>query len=206
MKTKLLALASVAALGFALPAHASIIINVNGKTNAGLPSSAPLANPVSVFLAQGSYLLTFTAPPAPGANFTAVNVWTRNGGPGVTGCDQNGANCAEGWFNRIEYFLDSSNANAALTLGSSSRPNRYSTAALSFANAGGYSAIVNVGAGGQNFSAFLRDTPITDNHGGISLSLASVPEPATWAMMIMGFGMIGGAYRSRRTTAKLNFA
>lgn len=30
-----------------------------------------------------------------------------------------------------------------------------------------------------------------------------VPEPATWAMMILGFGMIGGACRMRRTRAVL---
>ena len=30
---------------------------------------------------------------------------------------------------------------------------------------------------------------------------ASVPEPATWAMMICGFGMMGGAMRSRRRTS-----
>ena len=29
----------------------------------------------------------------------------------------------------------------------------------------------------------------------------SVPEPASWAMMLGGFGMIGGALRSRRNTA-----
>jgi hypothetical protein len=27
---------------------------------------------------------------------------------------------------------------------------------------------------------------------------AAVPEPATWALMILGFGMAGGAVRSRR--------
>ena len=29
---------------------------------------------------------------------------------------------------------------------------------------------------------------------------ASVPEPATWAMLIAGFGMVGAAVRRRRTT------
>ncbi|TFU00447.1 PEP-CTERM sorting domain-containing protein [Polymorphobacter arshaanensis] len=28
----------------------------------------------------------------------------------------------------------------------------------------------------------------------------SVPEPASWAMMITGFGLIGGTLRRRRTT------
>ena len=31
--------------------------------------------------------------------------------------------------------------------------------------------------------------------------IAGVPEPATWAMMIMGFGMVGGALRHRRRSA-----
>ena len=30
---------------------------------------------------------------------------------------------------------------------------------------------------------------------------AAVPEPATWAMMIAGFGLVGGTLRRRRTTA-----
>lgn len=203
MKLKHVVLAATAALAMVAPAHASVIINVNGKTNAGQPSSSPLANPTTaVFLAQGLYKLTFIAPPTPGANFTAVNVWNNNNG---TGCNSAGSNCAKGWFNRVEYFLGS-NPNNYSTLGSSAQIDRYRTAAQSFANSGAYSAIINVGAGGQNFSAFILDKPVGDNFGGVSLSLASVPEPATWAMMIMGFGLIGGAYRSRRTTAKLNFA
>lgn len=35
---------------------------------------------------------------------------------------------------------------------------------------------------------------------------SGVPEPTTWAMMIAGFGMIGGAVRRRRTSAALRFA
>jgi PEP-CTERM motif len=202
MKIKLLAMIGVAALGFAAPAQASVIINVNGRANAGQPASSPLAAPVTVFLNQGRYLLTFVAPPTPGANFTAVNVWNNNNG---TGCNSAGSNCAKGWFNRVEYFLGSNPSNFA-TLGSSSQANRYRTAALSFASAGQYSAEIIVGAGGQNFGAFIKDQPITDNFGGVSLSVAGVPEPATWAMMIMGFGLIGGAYRTRRTQGKVSFA
>ena len=35
--------------------------------------------------------------------------------------------------------------------------------------------------------------------------IAAVPEPATWSMLIMGFGIIGGAMRGRRRTT-LSFA
>lgn len=36
--------------------------------------------------------------------------------------------------------------------------------------------------------------------------LAGVPEPSTWAMMIMGFGFIGGALRSSARKTKVRFA
>lgn len=37
---------------------------------------------------------------------------------------------------------------------------------------------------------------------------AAVPEPATWAMMIGGFGMVGGAMRSarRKQTVSVRYA
>jgi hypothetical protein len=34
---------------------------------------------------------------------------------------------------------------------------------------------------------------------------AAVPEPATWAMMIIGFGLVGGAMRARRQTVRVSF-
>jgi hypothetical protein len=37
-----------------------------------------------------------------------------------------------------------------------------------------------------------------------NLSPVSVPEPATWAMTIVGFGAVGGAVRASRTSAKLS--
>lgn len=35
----------------------------------------------------------------------------------------------------------------------------------------------------------------------VSYSLAGVPEPSTWALMILGFGAVGGAMRRRQPTA-----
>jgi hypothetical protein len=44
-------------------------------------------------------------------------------------------------------------------------------------------------------------------NGTFAASVAgAVPEPATWAMMIGGFGMVGGAMRRRRVSTKFNFA
>ncbi len=35
--------------------------------------------------------------------------------------------------------------------------------------------------------------------------VSAVPEPATWGMMILGFGMLGGAVRYRRRTTRVHF-
>ena len=35
---------------------------------------------------------------------------------------------------------------------------------------------------------------------------AAVPEPATWAMMLIGFGVVGSTMRRRKTTARVRFA
>jgi choice-of-anchor A domain-containing protein len=42
--------------------------------------------------------------------------------------------------------------------------------------------------------------------GGTPFVLNAVPEPATWAMMIAGFGAIGGALRARRRRERVVFA
>jgi PEP-CTERM motif len=80
----------------------------------------------------------------------------------------------------------------------------------------GLSVGTSIGAatGFQRYSIFFRprtsgsifasigNTGTGDNQGpildNVSLSIAAVPEPTTWAMMILGFGVIGGALRRRR--------
>jgi len=36
--------------------------------------------------------------------------------------------------------------------------------------------------------------------------LGGVPEPATWALMILGFGAVGGAMRRRNAKTSVRFA
>jgi hypothetical protein len=47
---------------------------------------------------------------------------------------------------------------------------------------------------------------ILANVTATSSAIGPVPEPATWAMMLVGFGMVGGAARYRRRAAKLSCA
>jgi hypothetical protein len=80
-----------------------------------------------------------------------------------------------------------------------------------FAGYDGISAIADV-TGTPDALPFSYQTDlgairITDVTGiNFSASVAgAVPEPATWAMMIGGFGMVGGAMRRRRSV-KVSFA
>lgn len=76
---------------------------------------------------------------------------------------------------------------------------------------------------GSGFFGVVSDTPfntVTFSHsivGGIlepfgidnvrsNVFAAPVPEPASWAMMIAGFGLVGGALRGRTTHSRTRFA
>lgn len=39
----------------------------------------------------------------------------------------------------------------------------------------------------------------SENWHGYQIGVGNVPEPASWALMIVGFGMVGAAARRRRT-------
>lgn len=57
---------------------------------------------------------------------------------------------------------------------------------------------------GRNFGA---DYVYWFDIGEISISgrsVGAVPEPSTWAMMLLGFGLVGGAMRSAKRRQKLN--
>lgn len=72
----------------------------------------------------------------------------------------------------------------------------------------------NLNAGNNQFTIFgTVDAPngvgSTTIEGGLTIN--AIPEPATWALFILGFGAIGGAMRRRgqqitSAKAKLNFA
>lgn len=64
--------------------------------------------------------------------------------------------------------------------------------------------------GTYHLVVFDADGTRTNNTGGISLRIDrvgdAVPEPATWAMMLAGFGAVGAAMRrARRRTVRFSF-
>lgn len=71
----------------------------------------------------------------------------------------------------------------------------------------GYMSITTNGPNG--FPATINSWTFENSGGAITVpgATAGVPEPATWAFMIMGFGAMGAAMRrTRSTTARVRFA
>jgi opacity protein-like surface antigen len=56
-------------------------------------------------------------------------------------------------------------------------------------------------AGFYNVTAGIDEKFPGTGIGGVTVNAPSVPEPATWAVMLVGFGGIGMAMRARRKTA-----
>ena len=60
-----------------------------------------------------------------------------------------------------------------------------------------------IGLNAATYSFLVARNQITVNIGA---PVAAVPETATWAMMIAGFGLIGSGLRTRRRSTTLTFA
>lgn len=55
-------------------------------------------------------------------------------------------------------------------------------------------------------SVSFTNLPATDAFETANFSVTAVPEPATWAMMLVGFGMVGATARYRRRKSNVAFA
>lgn len=66
---------------------------------------------------------------------------------------------------------------------------------------------VGSGFGAASFAGAVDNVNLQFSGGqqvSANFEVAAVPEPATWAMMLVGFGMIGGAARHRRRNVKVS--
>ena len=64
----------------------------------------------------------------------------------------------------------------------------------------GSKALYVLGYGGTIYA--LGGSRLASGPAGASLALAAVPEPANWALLIAGFGLVGGAARRRRAAPR----
>jgi PEP-CTERM motif len=203
------ALAFATALGLCASSASALVVNVSSLSDVG----------TTVDLGVGTYTVTFVGV----ADGAAYDAWNPFGA--VTGCDGSGANCAQGYRNAFLITAPSLVGGGSYY---STVDNNYSSALRSLsayqdAEAAGelvtalassdlmdsasYSTLVGpititlAAPTAVKFSVF--DTFFGENVGGVSLDLSStVPEPATWAMMILGFIGLGWAGSRRCATQR----
>ena len=206
MRLSILKTAGAAMLVFAASVgsvQAATIVNVSGGGSSALVSNASKdgANAVDVALTEGTYQLSFVDVTTSGATYTA---FSRFGGET---CASGSANCARGWENSVRYIITSGSTSATYYFGDGnasggggpiSGGGYFQTAAGSFANALAYTTNFTLAAG-DTVKFFLYDDIITDNRGGVSLSISAVPLPA--AAWLFGSALLGLVAVARRKAA-----
>ena len=127
-----------------------------------------------------------------------------NGGQTFTGGTNHGSVTVSQFYDGVPIPLSLHNP-GWITFSTDLAANPGSVVAATFEN--GAAAIV-VGNGGRTIvNGFLSDTAWSEElYANELASLVAIhpsptPEPASWAMMVGGFGLIGGAMRGRRKTA-----
>ena len=64
---------------------------------------------------------------------------------------------------------------------------------------GGYSIDIGLNETCPDGTSLIGSQAYVFKVSGADLGVLGVPEPATWAMLIAGFGLVGGMARRRRT-------
>jgi len=200
MRRVLIAALATAAMGFATPASAALVANgitydliLNSVTNSGKTGNFTLSisgvntasdteggrTGINAFAFNDPALGTAVSGTSTGFNFLT-------GGLNAAGCDGSGN------------FFCFANTGYVLTLGPGG------TTSINF------SVVSDTAGSWANYSGDFKIDWLGTKNGGYNLvsqvitSHTSVPEPATWAMMLLGFGGIGMAMRrGRRSNARL---
>jgi PEP-CTERM motif len=108
-----------------------------------------------------------------------------------------------GSSNTISPIIKFRDSVGSLNIGTSYSPNEYKIDSNPVTFSGFRKSITIVGAtpgAPRNFDS------IAINIFNGTFTFTTVPEPATWAMLLIGFGGIGATMRARRRSAKISFS
>lgn len=236
IRLPLLASASFAALALSGPADAALMIYQGSdavasasapRLNGGAAEAAFLAATGATTLVtfESSPLGSFSSlSPVSGLTITGDNIsladqTVRN----VSSCPFSlcGGNTTAGGSKFIELYggnLTSTFSNSIGAFGVYVGGVQLPSVTLTFNNGQNQTISLNGSGGRLNFVGFtdtsnsITSVRLNATNDIITFddmrfgSVAAVPEPATWAMMIAGFGLVGGAMRYRRRRGAVGFA
>jgi hypothetical protein len=111
--------------------------------------------------------------------------------PNVSGCDTAGHCTGMGWYNA--YSFEAPSGSATFWDGV-----RWATSEQAASSGVALSPVTFTLANAQTVKFYIGDSKYSDNIGGISLSVTAVPEPETYAMLVLGLGLVSGLVRSRK--------
>jgi hypothetical protein len=216
MKISWLFCGAAALLGSAIPASA-VTANLDATNSTGN----------TLALAAGTYNVSFIGV-ASGGTFNGYSPFSSN-----AGCDNTGSHCSQGWLDAVGIDFGHGSGTfdrngSFLYIDKSTAVDQFDTAIHALANVQtaplSKVLIADQGdltkyqptpypiqftlAAAQSVNFFVYDCCYADNRGGVSLSITSpsvggVPEPASWAMLLVGFGVVGGVVRRRAGTGSV---
>jgi hypothetical protein len=111
----------------------------------------------------------------------------------------------------LSFLWGSPDTYNVVTLVSSAATYTFSAAGLGFAVTDGNQAFSQyaqfVASAGETIrSVTFSNSPARDAFEVANFSVTAVPEPGTWGLMLVGFGMVAGASRYRRRSTKTVYA
>ena len=203
---------STVALGSA--ANAAVITSLPGGTAVPIPvlNVTHVSTPHVLapgIVANPSGVANFTPGYTGGYGFSSNGSWS---GTSMIGLDTQSGYFTIDFANPISAFLGELNWTTSFFAGDS---------VISIYGASGLLESLTLEAGGANavapgFWGFSRSAAditsvrFENEYIGVRnisiISTAAVPEPATWGMMILGFGMMGAAMRRRRQQVRVTYA
>ena len=203
MKYAILAIAASFALSTA--AHAtSVIVNfdgvptgddVNGFYNGGTSSSGATGPNLGVDFTGFTTISGFGETSEPNLAFNSGGPAFANTSFGFTGFTFTAGFFAPGTVNVFSGLGGTGTLLGSLT-GVLGNPGAFTLQTITFTGIGRSITLV-----GNDATLGVDDFNFTLAGGG-----GGVPEPATWAMMLIGFGIVGGAMRGRRARIRVTYA
>jgi hypothetical protein len=208
MRTIKLALAATALCALPSVANAAVIGSTGGGTGPfSTLSSAGLDGGATATLTGGEVYVSdmpFADTPKdgmPGTVFLAAG--PRAGQPATLTFAQP--------LSYLSFLWGSPDTYNILTLVSSAQTYTFTAEGLGFTTTNGDQAFAQyaqfVASAGETIkSVSFSNSPARDAFEVANFTVTAVPEPATWAMMLIGFGMVAGASRYRRRSTATVYA